>query len=101
MSEIPIAGIGKTGGIGGVGNAMTQNRTGKAAGGFDDMLNEAIGKISQVQKDTETAVKELTTGGDVTSAMIAMEKADMTFQTMVEVRNRLIDAYQEIMRMNL
>ena len=65
------------------------------------MLNDALGKISQVQKDTETAVKELTSGGDVTSAMIAMEKADMTFQTMVEVRNRLIDAYQEVMRMTI
>ena len=42
---------------------------------------------SQVQRETETAVKELTSGGDVTSAIIAMEKADMTFQTMVEVRN--------------
>jgi flagellar hook-basal body complex protein FliE len=37
----------------------------------------------------------------VTSAIIAMEKADMTFQTMVEVRNRLIDAYQEVMRMSI
>jgi flagellar hook-basal body complex protein FliE len=37
----------------------------------------------------------------VTSAMISMEKADMTFQTMVEVRNRLINAYEEIMRMSI
>jgi flagellar hook-basal body complex protein FliE len=89
-------------GIGGIGGAAPSVKAGKAAaGGFDDMLNDALGKISQVQKDTETAVKELTSGGDVTSAMIAMEKADMTFQTMVEVRNRLIDAYQEVMRMTI
>jgi flagellar hook-basal body complex protein FliE len=89
-------------GIGGIGGVAPSVKAGKAAaGGFDDMLNDALGKISQVQKDTETAVKELTSGGDVTSAMIAMEKADMTFQTMVEVRNRLIDAYQEVMRMTI
>ena len=89
-------------GIGGVGGAASPARAGKAAaGGFDDLLKDALGKISQVQQDTETAVRELTSGGDVTSAMIAMEKADMTFQTMVEVRNRLIDAYQEVMRMSI
>lgn len=98
MSDIQV---GKIGEISGIGGAAPQNKTGKASGGFDDLLNDALGKISQVQKDTETAVKELTSGGDVTSAMIAMERADMTFQTMVEVRNRLIDAYQEIMRMNI
>jgi flagellar hook-basal body complex protein FliE len=89
-------------GIGGVGIPAAGGSVGKAAGsGFDDLLNDALGKISQVQKDTETAVRELTSGGDVTSAVIAMEKADMTFQTMVEVRNRLIDAYQEVMRMSI
>jgi len=90
-------------GIGGIGSPTAVGGAGKAkgAGGFDDLLQDALGKISQVQQDTETAVKELTTGGDVTSAIIAMEKADMTFQTMVEVRNRLIDAYQEVMRMSI
>jgi len=90
-------------GIGGIGSPAAVGNAGKAkgAGGFDDLLQDALGKISQVQQDTETAVKELTTGGDVTSAIIAMEKADMTFQTMVEVRNRLIDAYQEVMRMSI
>ena len=98
MSDIKIDGIG---GIQGLVPPSKTCKAGKPEGGFDDLLNEALGKISQVQKDAETAVKELTTGGDVTNAMIAMEKADMTFQTMVEVRNRLIDAYQEIMRMNV
>ena len=96
MTDMLIRGIAGAGGpapAGGAGKA--------AAGGFDDLLQDALGKISQVQKDTETAVRELTGGGDVTSAIIAMEKADMTFQTMVEVRNRLIDAYQEVMRMSI
>jgi flagellar hook-basal body complex protein FliE len=99
MSDLLVKGIGS---IGSVGGASPAGGAGKASGaGFDDLLNDALGKISQVQKDTETAVKELTSGGDVTSAIIAMERADMTFQTMVEVRNRLIDAYQEVMRMSI
>jgi flagellar hook-basal body complex protein FliE len=68
---------------------------------FDDVLKEAIGKISQVEKEIENAVKELSSGGDVIEAIIAMEKADMSFQLMVEVRNKLLSAYEEISRMQI
>ena len=69
--------------------------------GFEDVMQEAMGSLAQVQKDTERAVTELTSGGDITQAMIAMEKADMSFQLMVEIRNRLINAYEEISRMQV
>jgi len=89
-------------GIGSVGNPTPVKSSDKAgSAGFDEILKDAVGKISQVQRDAETAVKELSSGGDVTSAILAMEKADMTFQVMVEVRNRLLNAYEEIMRMQI
>ena len=89
-------------GIGSAGNPTPVRNPDKAGGsGFDEILKDAVGKISQVQKDAETAVRELSSGGDVSSAIIAMEKADMTFQLMVEVRNRLLNAYEEIMRMQI
>ena len=69
--------------------------------GFDEMMQEAIGKISQVQTDAEKAVKELASGGDPAQAIISMEKADMNFQLMVEVRNKLISAYQTVMNMQV
>ena len=72
----------------------------EAGGGFDDLMQEALGKISQVQTDAEKAVKELT-GGDPTEAIIAMEKADMNFQLMIEARNKLISAYQTVMNMQV
>jgi len=68
---------------------------------FEAVINDAIGKVSQVQNDVEKAVKELAAGGDITSAIIAVEKADMTFQLMVEFRNKLLTAYEEIMRMQV
>lgn len=96
MTDMRIAGIG------GAGNPTpVKNPDKNAAGGFDNILKDAVGKISQVQKDAETAVRELSSGGDVTSAVLSMEKADMTFQLMVEVRNRLLTAYEEIMRMSI
>lgn len=72
-----------------------------SAGNFDDVLKEAMGKISQIENDVEKAVKELASGGDVVEAMVAIEKADMSFQLMVEVRNKLLSAYEEISRMQI
>ncbi len=73
----------------------------EAAGGFDNVLQDAMGKLSQVQSDTEKAVKALSSGGDPTEAIIAMQKADMNFELMLEVRNKLIAAYEEVMRMQV
>jgi len=68
---------------------------------FDNIMQEAMGKMSQVQGDAEQAVKQLAAGGDPTEAIIAMEKADMNFQLMIEVRNKLISAYQTVMNMQV
>jgi flagellar hook-basal body complex protein FliE len=96
MADLRIAGIGSAG------IPTPVKNPDKAGGpGFDDVLKDAVGKISQVQKDAETAVRELSSGGDVTNAVIAMERANMTFQLMVEARNRLLTAYDEIMRMQI
>jgi flagellar hook-basal body complex protein FliE len=96
MSDMNIAGVG-------TGQGLPQVKPGssESANGFEDLMQEAIGKLSQVQTDAETAVKELATGGDPSQAILAMEKADMNFQLMVEVRNKLITAYQQIMNMQV
>ncbi len=93
--------INVTGAVAGKGLPEIKPAAKEPATGFDEMMQEAIGKISQVQSDAEKAVKELASGGDPTEAIIAMEKADMNFQLMVEVRNKLISAYQEVMRMQV
>lgn len=96
MSDIKIAGVGAAQGL-----PQIKPAGGEAAKGFEALMQEALGKLSQVQSDSEKAVKELVAGGDPTEAIIAMEKADMNFQLMVEVRNKLISAYQEVMRMQV
>lgn len=83
------------------GPAGAPQQAAEKANGFDGILDEALGALSRVQADAESAARELSRGGDVTQAMIAMEKADMAFQLMVEVRNRLLSAYEEIMRMQV
>jgi flagellar hook-basal body complex protein FliE len=96
MSDLSINGIGA--GI----SKLQENAGGKeVTGGFDAVFKDAIGKVTEMQGEAEKGIKELASGGDVTQAIIAMEKADMSFQVMVEVRNKLLTAYEEIMRMQI
>ncbi|MBL7049356.1 MAG: flagellar hook-basal body complex protein FliE [Nitrospira sp.] len=94
-------------GINGIGSNIDPLKSGTKGvnedkgGGFDKVLNEALTKVSQVQKDVDAAVTELSTGGDITSAVLAIEKADMTFQLMVEVRNKLMRTYDEVMKLQI
>jgi len=84
-------------------NGLQAKGVGKetAGGGFDSVLKDAVGKVSEIQNEAEKAVQELASGGDITQAVVAMEKADLSFQVMVEVRNKLLSAYEEIMRMQV
>ncbi len=70
-------------------------------GDFGSVMKDALGKVTEIQKEAEEAVQQLSSGGDVTQAILAMEKADMSFQLMVEVRNKLMTAYEEVMRMQV
>ena len=99
MSDLPIKNIGSNIGAGNI--AKTGPIEGETGNNFESVINEALSKVSQVQENVDKAVNELATGGDITSAVLAVEKADMSFQLMVEVRNKLISTYQEIMRMQV
>lgn len=70
-------------------------------GGFADTLRSAIGEMNDLGAQAETKVAGVLegTGGDVHSALIAVEKADLSFQLMLQVRNKIVSAYQEISRM--
>ncbi len=99
MSDFPINKIGGKIEAGEIG--QTNGQSEENGGAFDAAINDAINKVSQVQDDVDSAVQELASGGDITNAVLAMEKADMTFQLMVEVRNKLLNTYKEIMRMQV
>lgn len=75
---------------------------GKEEGGsFTDVLSKAIGEVESMQKDADVKVASLVTGnGDVTphDAMIALEKADVAFNLMTQIRSKIVRAYEEVMR---
>ncbi|RJQ22413.1 MAG: flagellar hook-basal body complex protein FliE [Nitrospiraceae bacterium] len=99
MSDMPVRNIG--GNI--AANITSQKNPAANVSGssFDEVINEALSRVSQVQNDADKAVGELAKGGDVTSAILAVEKADMSFQVMLEIRNKLLSTYEEIMRMQV
>lgn len=72
-------------------------------GGFSDALSQAVNDVNKLQQDADKAVMSVQTGntGNLHEAIIALEKADISFRTMLQVRNKLIEAYQEIMRMQV
>ncbi len=71
-----------------------------AAGGsgFADVLKGHIEEVSKLQRDASKAVEDLATGRteDVAGVMTAMEKSDIAFKTLLAIRAKLMDAYDEI-----
>jgi flagellar hook-basal body complex protein FliE len=74
-----------------------------APGGFARLLNHVLGDAGAQQAHAEQAVHNLVAGraDNVHNVMLAMAKADLSFHLVLEIRNRLSDAYQEIMRMQV
>lgn len=70
---------------------------------FSGMLEKMVGDVNAKQGAAAQALQDLQSGQNVSlhQAMITMEEASVSFQLMVEVRNRLLESYQEIMRMQV
>ncbi|HVZ18216.1 MAG TPA: flagellar hook-basal body complex protein FliE [Terriglobales bacterium] len=82
-------------------DSFPSQRIGRGESSFSEMLDEAVFHVDQLQADATEKVTA-TLGGDVSDvhdAMIAVQKADLSFQLMMQVRNKVIQAYQDVERM--
>ena len=70
---------------------------------FSAMLKDALKDVNDAQLQADDAVQKVLNGEtkDIHSTMIALQKADVSLKMMLEVRNKMMDAYQEIMRTNI
>ena len=68
---------------------------------FGNVLKDAVHNVDQVNDNAAAQVGNLLQGGngDINSVMIAVEKADVSFQLMMQVRNKIVSAYQDIEKM--
>ena len=67
---------------------------------FGEMLQVSLDRVSQLQTAADQSVADLTTGrqSDIHSTMIAVEKAEIAFEMAMTIRNKLLTAYESIMR---
>lgn len=90
-------------GSAGVASALL-NQPGRAeepAAPFSDLLTDAVGEVSRLEDDAQKTMVGLMSGSgvDVHQAMIATQKASMAFELSLAVRNKAVQAYQQVMSM--
>src|SRR3954466_15014257 len=69
-----------------------------SGGQFKNILLEALGQVNNMQTQANEAVQQLVTGGDVNPAEVltTLQKADISFRMILQIRNKLVQAYQEV-----
>ena len=103
--------LGLIGSLGSIDRTMPLSRraigagdeTGAGAPDFKQMLQQQIDHVNQLQSDANQAVEDLATGGrnDVESVIIATQKADIAFKMLLQVRNKVMDAYEEVKQLRV
>ncbi|SEK50757.1 flagellar hook-basal body complex protein FliE [Pseudoxanthomonas sp. GM95] len=91
------------GGFGNVGNVGRSNETTPSNGaGFGQLLSKAIDNVSETQANASSLQTAFELGdprADLARTMVAMQQSQIAFRATVEVRNRLVQAYQDVMNM--
>lgn len=84
----------ETPGVGGVG---------ESAKSFGEMLTDSISRVNNIQQEANVAMEKLASGEsqNLHETLLAVEKADIAFRTMNQVRTKVLDAYREIMKMQI
>jgi flagellar hook-basal body complex protein FliE len=93
-----LQGVDPTGGAGAAGSAQ-----GAAGTGFKDLIADKLGSAIELQGQGQAAALSLATGQatDISQATIAVQKAAIALQTVAAFRNKAIEAYQDVMRMQV
>lgn len=91
----PLGGVEQPGGAGAASPT--------AGPAFGEVLKDSLAQVNQLQTEADRAITDLATGGPTTlhDTMLALEKADLSFRLMMQVRNKIVEAYQEVVRMQV
>jgi flagellar hook-basal body complex protein FliE len=87
-----------------IGNAPAAHPAGAApSGGFINSLQSAISKANDIEIQANQATEALMTGQtqNIHQTMVALQEADVSFQLMMQIRNKILSAYDEIQRMQI
>lgn len=86
-----------------LGKSSPAKTRGEGGEGFAEALKQSVEKVNMAQHEADAMMKGLATGEsrNIHETMIAVEKANLSFNMMVQVRNKLLAAYEEVMRMQI
>lgn len=89
--------------VGGAGHLAGSQKAAVQGSSFKDMLVKSLEEVNRLQEDANVAFERLATGKtqNVTEVLSAVQKADLAFKTLMQIRNKLIDAYDEIRQMRI
>lgn len=75
----------------------------EGSGSFSEILKNALSDVNNAQHEAAEATQQMLSGEtqDIEAVMIALEKANVSLNMMLEVRNKILEAYQEVMRTQL
>ena len=75
----------------------------EGAHSFSDLMRQSVDQVNEYQHQADTAVNELVAGRskNIHETMLTIERADTSLKLMTQVRNKILDAYREIMRMQV
>ncbi len=70
---------------------------------FVDVLKQNMEQVNNLQREAEQAIEDVAAGrrNDIDAVLLAKQKADIAFQTLLQVRNKLVDAYEEIKQLRV
>lgn len=97
---LPVTGVGTPGVIAPIEPAGALKSSG---GGFQSVLADAVARVDQFQQNSATAIDKFLSGEDeeVHKVALATEQAELSFDLFLQVRNKVISAYQEVMKMQM
>lgn len=84
-------------------NVIEQNHSQVPSGSFFEYLNDALQGVDQLQKDASAGAQKLALGDEeyLHNTVLNYEKASLALQLTLEIRNRIVEAYQELMRIQM
>jgi len=94
-----ISGIGTTSNI----NPIPSPEQGKSSTGFRSALADAVARVEQFQQNSATTIEKFLSGEneEVHKVALATQQAEIAFDLFLQVRNKVVSAYQEVMRMQM
>ncbi|MFC1718820.1 flagellar hook-basal body complex protein FliE [Candidatus Poribacteria bacterium] len=95
--------IEQIGGPAASGTSATQKLSEPDKGNFLDVLKKSVEKVNTLQNQADAAIDDLVLGDnkDIVQTMIKVEQVDISFRLMMQIRNKIVKAYEEVMRMQV